>query len=211
MSATRNLIKQKLHNAIARIEHFRKPSSPAAAQAATAGDNRVSKHWGQQYLHLPANNYNWIQNAIVTGRLYSMISGGGSTDHWLHWLLNEYFRDAPPFHRSLSICCGDGAHELDLHRSKKVRFVRGFDISDGAVALARDKFLTTAGTPSFEVNDANNLYIRDPLTCCCPSALTPRHRTGRLAGQTGRYVGAGWLFLITFGAPFQWTARQCES
>ena len=217
MSATRNLIKQKLHNAIARIEHFRKPSSPATAQAATAGDNRVSEHWGQQYLDLPANNYNWIQNAIVTGRLYSLISGGRSSDHWLHWLLTEYFRDAPPFNRSLSICCGDGAHELDLHRSKKVRFVRGFDISEGAVALARDKFLS-AGVPQnaflFEVNDANNLHMQDRFDLMLSiGALHHVTELEDLLDKMAAMLEPGGYFVINeFVGPnrFQWTARQSE-
>src|SRR5207253_8210000 len=89
---------------------------------------------------------------------------GGSSRYWLRWFLEDYLRGVRVLGRSLSVCCGDGSHELGLYRSGKVRFVRGFDISEGAVRQAEEK-LRAAGAPEgsflFEVRDANDLRLED--------------------------------------------------
>jgi SAM-dependent methyltransferase len=193
------------------------PTAPAAPRATPPGDNRVSDHWGQQYLALPANAYNWIQNGIVTAHLYSLISRGASNAHWLEWLLTDYFRDVRQFKRSLSICCGDAAHELALHQSKKVKFVCGFDIAEGAIALANKKFLD-AGVPQtafqFELNDANRLDMRGRFDLLLSlGALHHVTEIEDLLDKMASMLEPGGYFVINeFVGPnrFQWTPRQCE-
>ena len=104
----------------------------------------------------------WINNTIVANHIYRLISGG-RTAHWLPWFMEQYLGGRTIFENSLSLCCGDGVHEIALYQTGKVHNIHGFDISQGAIASTISKF-QAAAIPSehyhFEVGDANNLELQ---------------------------------------------------
>jgi SAM-dependent methyltransferase len=185
-------------------------------EPASLHNARVSEFWGQQFARMRADNSCWINNHIVAAHLYRLISGG-SSKHWLAWLLEDYFRDLPPFKRSLSVCCGDASHELMLHNSKKVEFVRGFDISEGAIHQANEKF-SAANAPRdaylFEVRDVNNLDIDGRYELVLSTGAL--HHVSNLEGLLDRVRTVmdpdGYFVLVEFVGPnrFQWTPQQCD-
>src|SRR5262249_15531179 len=133
------------------------------------------------------------------------------------WLVQDYFRARPRFDRALSLCCGDASHELGLYQSRKVRFVRGFDISEGAIRQANARFLE-AGVPQtsflFEVRDANRLDLDDSFDLVLSTGAL-HHVTALedlLDGVRTMLRPDGRFVLLEFVGPnrFQWTPLQCE-
>src|ERR1700682_5051376 len=100
---------------------------------------RVSQYWEQQFEKNRADTSLWTNNLIVARHIYRLISGG-SEEHWLSWVFNHYIENGMVFERSLSVCCGDGAHELSLAQTGRVQFIRGFDVSEGAITQAISSF-----------------------------------------------------------------------
>jgi SAM-dependent methyltransferase len=188
-----------------------------AATGITAGsDNaRVSDFWAQQFAKNAVDGSIWMNNVIIRDHLYKLMSGGESK-HWLLWVLENYLRDRPRIDRSLSLCCGDGGHELLMYQTGKVGFVRGFDISEGALCQARNRFEGVGAARDsylFEVLDANDLRLEDrfDLVLSC-GAL---HHLTELEDILDRVHGLlqpdGHFVVMEFVGPnrFQWTARQC--
>jgi hypothetical protein len=123
-------------------------------------DRRVSELWAEQSERGRSDCSCWANNHIITSTIYRMMTG--HERHWLAWLFEDYFSDVELFGNILSICCGDGAHELEILRSGKAGFLRGFDLSEGAIRRAIERF-RGAGIPEdkylLEVKDANDLEI----------------------------------------------------
>jgi SAM-dependent methyltransferase len=177
---------------------------------------RVSDHWGKQLAHNAVEPSNWTNNQLISAHLNRLITGGDSK-HWLRWLLNDYLRDRPTIDRSLSVCCGDGAHELLLHASGKVRFVQGFDISEGALEQAREKFRRTGADPDsylFAIHDANDLQLdgRFDLVLSTGALHHVTELEDLLDKLHARLAPDGYFVLLEYVGPnrFQWTDRQCE-
>jgi SAM-dependent methyltransferase len=178
--------------------------------------SKVSELWSSQFDKMRADASYWDNNSIVREHIYRLITG--SQSHWLPWLFNEYFKLAANFDRVLSIGCGDGAHELEILRTGKVKFLQAFDLSEGAVQTAR-KRLQDAGIPSssycIDVADANNLtehFGKFDLILCIASA----HHISNLEGLFG-FVRKSLnqrapFILLEFIGPtrFQWTDRQLD-
>jgi SAM-dependent methyltransferase len=188
----------------------------AAAQTSAGDHTRVSDHWGQQFERIRADGSVWINNWLISDHIYRLVSGG-SQKYWLNWLMEDYFSNVPAFKSSLSVCCGDGSHELELYKSKKVKFVRGFDISAGAIRQANEKFLRAgAMQDSFllEVKDANNLDIRDHFDLILSTGAL--HHVTELENLLDKMHGMlrpnGYFVMLEYVGPnrFQWTPRQCE-
>jgi ubiquinone/menaquinone biosynthesis C-methylase UbiE len=185
-------------------------------EPASLDNSRVSDFWDEQFARIRADSSCWINNHLVATHLYRLISGG-SSKHWLVWLLEDYFCNLSLFKRSLSICCGDGSHELVLHNSKRVGFVRGFDISEGAIHQANERF-KAANAPReaylFEVRDANNLDIDDNYDLVLSSGAL--HHVSNLEGLLDKVQTVlhpdGYFVLVEFVGPnrFQWTPQQCD-
>jgi SAM-dependent methyltransferase len=188
----------------------------AAIQTGRPDAERVSEHWGKQLARNAVDPSNWTLNQLISAHLNRLVTGGDSR-HWLGWLLDDYLRDRPALDRSLSVCCGDGAHELLLHASGKVRFVRGFDISEGALEQAREKFRRAGADPGsylFEVGDANNLQLDDRFDLILSTGAL--HHVTELEDLLDKLHALlapdGYFVLLEFVGPnrFQWTDRQCE-
>jgi SAM-dependent methyltransferase len=186
----------------------------AVASDAPAESSRVSHYWEQQFEKNRADASLWTNNDIITRHIYRLISGD-SEEHWLPWFFNHYLTGGNVFAKSLSVCCGDGAHELAIAQTGKVRFVRGFDISDGAIAQANATFETAAiprDSYAFEVADADDLQLQDQFDLIFSTgALHHVTNLEKLLATLGRTLSPdGYFVVLEYVGPnrFQWTDTQ---
>lgn len=197
-------------------EGFRPPrkAEPAGSASGANDQDRVSDYWGQQFQAMRVDNSYWLNNKLVEEATYRLMTD--TPRHWLGWLLNDYFADRT-FDRSLSVCCGDGAHEIQLYTSGKVRFVSGVDISEGALKQAAARFAAAGASPEcyrFEVRDVNALQLEDRYDLILSTGAL--HHTTNLEGllsTVGRALTTnGYFVVVEFIGPnrFQWSDRQIE-
>lgn len=186
------------------------PARPSSEDEAA----RVAEHWQHQFAKNRADNSLWTNNQIVVRHIYRLISGG-SEEHWLSWFFDHYLANGVVFERSLSVCCGDGAHELGIANTCRVRFIRGFDISEGAIAQANASF-EKAGIPNgsyiFEVADAGDLQLEDRFDLILSTGAL--HHVANLEGLLSKLAGMlgpdGYFVVLEYVGPnrFQWTDPQ---
>ena len=197
-------------------EGFRPPrkAEPAGSASGANDQDRVSDYWGQQFQAMRVDNSYWLNNKLVEEATYRLMTD--TPRHWLGWLLNDSFADRT-FDRSLSVCCGDGAHEIQLYTSGKVRFVSGVDISEGALKQAAARFAAAGASPEcyrFEVRDVNALQLEDRYDLILSTGAL--HHTTNLEGllsTVGRALTTnGYFVVVEFIGPnrFQWSDRQIE-
>jgi SAM-dependent methyltransferase len=183
-------------------------------EKSTSESEHVSQYWERQFEKNRVDPSLWTNNDIITRHIYRLISGG-SEEHWLTWFFNHYLPNGVVFDRSLSVCCGDGAHELGIANTGRVRFVRGFDISEGAIAQANASF-EKAAIPkdgyAFEVADADNLQIED--RCDLILSTGALHHVTNLEKLLSRLSSMlridGYFVVLEYVGPnrFQWTNAQ---
>lgn len=181
---------------------------------ASSEQARVSDYWGKQFEAMRTDNSYWLNNKLVEESTYRLMTD--TPKHWLGWLLNDYFAQRT-FDRSLSVCCGDGAHEIQLYTSGKVRFVSGVDISEGAIKQAAARF-EAVGAPQeryrFEMRDVNALKIEGTFDLILSTGAL--HHTTNLEALLATVERAlepnGYFIVVEFIGPnrFQWTDRQIE-
>ena len=190
------------------------PFSEVDSSEVPAKSSHVSQYWDQQFEKNRTDTSLWTNNEIVKRHIYRLISGG-SEEHWLEWLLHHYFEHVAVFERSLSVCCGDGFYELALAHSGKVRFIRGFDISEGAIAQAQAAFEKAAiprNTYALEVADADDLELGGVFDLILSTGAL--HHVTNLEGLLSRLSSAldvnGYFVLLEYVGPnrFQWTGPQ---
>jgi SAM-dependent methyltransferase len=173
----------------------------------------VSEHWDKQFEEMRSDSYYWINNRIIADHIANLMTGTSS--HWLSWLFHGYFHDVKNFRAALSICCGDGAHEIEIHNTKKVSFIRGFDISEGAVQQAVRRF-QEAGVPEdayhFDVRDANRLDVEGRFDFILSAGALHHIDNLEDAVENIRRLldPHGYFVLVEFVGPnrFQWTDQQ---
>jgi SAM-dependent methyltransferase len=179
-----------------------------------AKSSQVSEYWEQQFEKNRTDTSLWTNNDIVTRHIYRLISGG-SEEHWLSWFFNHYLESGVVFEKSLSVCCGDGAHELGMANTGRVRFIRGFDISEGAIAQANASFEKAAipkGGYALEVADADDLQIEDRFDLILSTGAL--HHVTNLEGLLSQLSGMlclnGYFVVLEYVGPnrFQWTDAQ---
>ena len=172
----------------------------------------VSQYWNDQFESMRGDSSYWLNNKIVEESTYRLMTGGPA--HWLTWLLDDYLKDKT-FARSLSVCCGDGAHEIQLHKSGKVKVVTGFDISKGAIQQAVARFQeasVAADRYCFEVKNVNDLHLEGQFDLILSTGAL--HHTMNLEGLLGCLQQVltpdGYFVMVEFIGPnrFQWTDRQ---
>lgn len=179
-----------------------------------SNQHRVSDYWGKQFEAMRTDNSYWLNNKLVEESTYRLMTD--TPNHWLGWLLNDYFAERT-FDRSLSVCCGDGAHEIQLYTSGKVRFVSGVDISEGAIKQAIARF-EGVGAPrecyGFEMGDVNALEIDGTFDLILSTgALHHTTNLEELLATVERVLTPnGYFVVVEFIGPnrFQWSDRQIE-
>lgn len=178
-------------------------------------NEQVSDFWSVEFSRMRQNSNYWTNNTLITDNISELISG--TKVHWLPWLFQEYFKNIPRFGRVLSICCGDGAHELTMLKTGKVDFLHAFDISKGALESAASRF-RAANIPvnkyKLEIKDVNDLdiYGHYDLVICAGAAHHVTNLEG-LFSKVSQLLGPnGYFALLEYVGPsqFQWTDRQID-
>jgi len=173
----------------------------------------VSDFWGNQFIKMRNDSGYWQNNALVLDHTYHLMTG--TSTHWLPWMLNEFFKELRSFDRALSICCGDGPHELTMLQSGKVGFLHAFDISEGALRQAKARF-EEAGIPEdrykLELLDVNQFKISGSYDLVVSAGAA--HHIEALELVFSRIASLispdGYFALLEYIGPnrFQWTDRQ---
>lgn len=77
----------------------------------------------------------WISNPTVQDALYRRMTG--QPKHWLNWLFEDYLSTKPS--RVLSLCCGEGDHEVVMAKANYADTVIGVDGEPSKIELAQGK------------------------------------------------------------------------
>ena len=178
------------------------------------GRHRTGDYWSAQFEAMRTDQSYWMNNKLIEESTYRLMTD--TAGHWLEWLLHTYFAQHS-FRRSLSICCGDGAHEIQLFQSGKVQCVTGFDISPGAIDQAIARFKKVSAPTDryrFDVRDVNALELDGTFDLILSTgALHHTTNLEDLLGKVERALASGGYFVaVEFIGPnrFQWTDRQVE-
>jgi SAM-dependent methyltransferase len=86
------------------------------------------------------------------------MSGGESPDHWLNWLLRDYFKNKR-FSRVLSPGCGVGDHEVAMMSFGTIDHLDAFDFSEASLRIAREKASAKNLNIDFYLDDINAFEI----------------------------------------------------
>lgn len=105
----------------------------------------------------------WLAVPAVQARHQRRSCGGRNYPSWVEYCLNEFMPGAPA-QRMLSIGCGHGALERQLHALGAFEACDAFDIAPGAIEMAR-KAASAAGihTIKYESRDVEALDFADNL------------------------------------------------
>lgn len=175
----------------------------------------ISKYWEKQFREMRSDSSYWLNNLIVQSHVNKLMTG--EDRHWLNWLLGSYFKNKH-FDSSLSICCGDGAHELILSKSNQVGFVHGVDLSKGAIGQAMSSFDLAGIKPEsylFEVKDINEIkeadFNRKYDLVMSTGAMHHIKELEKVIDTVKRILKKdGYFVIVEYIGPkkFQWTDKQ---
>lgn len=102
----------------------------------------------------------WSRNRVIGKVVYQRMSGGETSKHWLHWLMEDFF-SGKHFGRLLSPGCGTGMHEIISAKSGIVDEIDAFDFSDASLNLAREKAQSAGVKINFYKDDINTFALPD--------------------------------------------------
>ena len=85
-----------------------------------------------------ASKDQWTGNDVIGEIVYRRMSGGKSSEHWLVWLIRDYFQGRR-FDRVLSPGCGVGDHEVVMMSLGTIAQLDAFDFSEASLRIAREK------------------------------------------------------------------------
>jgi O-antigen biosynthesis protein len=100
----------------------------------------------------------WTGNPLISESVYRQISAGESPQHWLTWLLRDYFKNRR-FARVLSPGCGVGDHEVGMMSLGTIAQLDAFDFSAASVGIARAKATAQNLSINFYLDDINAFEI----------------------------------------------------
>jgi SAM-dependent methyltransferase len=105
-----------------------------------------------------ASKDQWTGNPLIAEAVYRRISAGESSDHWLAWLLRDYFKKRQ-FARVLSPGCGVGDHEVAMMSFGSINRLDAFDFSESSLGIAREKAAAKNLKIDFYVDDINSFEV----------------------------------------------------
>jgi SAM-dependent methyltransferase len=124
-------------------------------------------------------------------------------------------KDVPNLRSALSLCCGDGNHELFILKSREELFLRSFDVSADAIQVALQRFEQEGISRDryhVDVRDANNLDIEGKYDLIiAASALHHIENLEDLVVKLRSMLNPGGYFAFSeYVGPdrFQWTEKQ---
>ncbi len=101
----------------------------------------------------------WEQSHTVNARINAKISGDPSRD-WINHLLSTQLNDKWPVESALSLCCGEGTHELELARRGIFDHCLALDVSEKVLQRARARASEAGvGNIEFRCEDVNALVL----------------------------------------------------
>jgi O-antigen biosynthesis protein len=105
-----------------------------------------------------ASQDQWTGNPLIGEAVYGRISAGESEDHWLTWLLCDYFKQRR-FARVLSPGCGVGDHEVAMMSLGSIAQLDAFDFSAASLEIAREKAVAKNLKINFYLDDINTFEV----------------------------------------------------
>jgi O-antigen biosynthesis protein len=105
-----------------------------------------------------ASKDQWTGNPLIAEAVYRRISAGESSDHWLDWLLRDYFKKQR-FARVLSPGCGAGDHEVAMMSFGTINHLDAFDFSESSLEIAREKAAANNVSINFYLDDINEFEV----------------------------------------------------
>lgn len=105
-----------------------------------------------------ASKDQWTGNKVIGEIVYRRMSGGETSDHWLTWLIRDYFKGRR-FERVLSPGCGVGDHEIAMMSSGTIAQLDAFDFSESSLRIAREKAAARKLKINFYCDDINDFSI----------------------------------------------------
>jgi SAM-dependent methyltransferase len=100
----------------------------------------------------------WFGNPLIAEAIHGRMSGGVSSEHWLSWLMRDYFKKRK-FARVLSPGCGVGDHEVAMMSFGSVAHLDAFDFSEASLRIAREKAAAQGLSINFYLDDINTFEI----------------------------------------------------
>lgn len=157
----------------------------------------------------------WIQNKLIEKYVYTLITGKYA--YWLTWILEE-FLPRKTYDSFLSICCGDGIHELQVCQSGKFKNIHAFDHSNECILNAKKRFDEIDSSEckyTFDVKDANRTdgaYQENQFDVVLSAgALHHLENLEGLIQNISKWLKPeGYLLVLEYVGPnqFQWTDKQ---
>jgi hypothetical protein len=86
------------------------------------------------------------------------MSGGASPDHWLTWLIRDYFQERW-FARVLSPGCGVDDHEVAMMALGTILQLDAFDFSKASLRIAREKAAAKQLRINYYQDDINTFEV----------------------------------------------------
>ncbi|WP_165236014.1 class I SAM-dependent methyltransferase [Aquisphaera insulae] len=193
--------------------------NPAADLSVPSQNEQVSRYWADKFKELRENDGFANPTCCWDNRLaieHITKAGSGSPQiGWLGWLLNDYLKDVPNLRNCLSLCCGDGNHELAILKSREDLSLRSFDVCADAVQVAVQRFEREGISRDrfhLDVRDANDLDIEGKFDLIiAASALHHVENLEALIPKLSSMLNPGGYFaLMEYVGPdrFQWTEQQ---
>jgi SAM-dependent methyltransferase len=105
-----------------------------------------------------ASRDQWTGNPLIGELVYRRMSGGESSDHWLTWLMRDYFKKRR-FAQVLSPGCGVGGHEITLMTFDRIARLDAFDFSEASIRVAREKAASQGLKINFYIDDINEFRV----------------------------------------------------
>lgn len=189
----------------------------AQAPAEPSKWGAVSELWGQRAADLVSDDRpsSWSELPQVIQLYIHPLLSGTSDIGWLELISRRYFTE--PVTKALSLGCGGGAlerHGLILNMAEQFD---AFDISDGALQLARELASEhkLSGRINYQVADLNALVLPENYYDAVFASQSVHHIEAleHYLDQVVRTLKPGQLFIVNeFVGPsqFQWTDVQVE-
>jgi O-antigen biosynthesis protein len=105
-----------------------------------------------------ASKDQWTGNQVIGEIVYRRMSGGESSEHWLSWLMGDYFKKRR-FARVLSPGCGVGDHEVAMMSFGTIAQLDAFDFSEASLRIGREKAAAKNLRINFYRDDINEFKI----------------------------------------------------
>jgi SAM-dependent methyltransferase len=105
-----------------------------------------------------ASKDQWTGDPVIGEVVYRRMSGGESPEHWLTWLIRDYFRKRR-FARVLSPGCGVGDHEVAMMALGTIAQLDAFDFSEASLRIAREKAAARRIKINFYIDDINTFEV----------------------------------------------------